>query len=156
MRKYRLSAIVSGMAVIGVTATLTLAAVPAQATSSIPGPSQTCSSGQPKLDYQWGYLLEPGGYYFYTWSNVCGTGTWAFTGAVSGGANPTGNFLWTLRMPTSPYHRIWLHQDANGGGLSACFYSEDTDIYLDNYTGQDGGWIETPGNVQVSANTSPC
>jgi hypothetical protein len=142
------------LAVIGATATLTITAVPAQAATSIPAPSQTCSSGQTKLDYEYGSYTS-GVFNGISWSNVCGTGTWTFYNPLHG-TPLDGNFLQELRMPTSPYHRIWLHQDANGGGSSACFYSENTDVILDNYVNQDGGWIKTPGNVQVSDNTSPC
>ena len=149
MRK-SLSVIVTGMAAIGVTASLTLAAIPAQAASDIPGPPETCSSGQPRLDYE--TLSAYGHSDTYTWSNICGEGTWAW---IVGSGNYTYD-LWAVRMPTSPYHRIWLHQDPGGGGLSACFYSTGNDIYIDNYFNQYGLWIAQPGNVQVSANTSPC
>jgi hypothetical protein len=154
MKKSRLFATVSGVAVIGAAATLAIAVVPAQAAASIPGPAQTCSSGQPKLDYEYG-SYNMGYFNGITWSNVCGTGTWTLYNPLHG-LPLDGNFIQELRMPTSPYHRIWLHQDANGGGLTACFYSQDTDIILDNYVNQYGSWIKTPGNIQVSDNTSPC
>jgi hypothetical protein len=149
MRKSRLSAIASGIAVIGAAVTLVLTTVPAQAASSIPGSSQTCSPGQPKLDYEW-FLYNSSGNYTYTWSNVCGTGTWQWTVYTGAGA------LYALRMPTSPYHRIWLHQNPDGSGLSACFYSTNDDIYIAGYELQYGDWIGNPGNVQVSSNTSSC
>jgi hypothetical protein len=129
------------MATITVTASLTLAAVPAQAASVIPAPPQTCSSGQPKLDYE---SLDYS--YHYVWSNVCGIGTWLW--------NTSSYFVYAIRMPTSPYHRIWFHQNPDGSGLNFCFYSTGNDIYVTDATPM--GWIDTPGNIQVSANTSPC
>ena len=33
-----------------------------------------------------------------------------------------------MRMPTSPYHRVWLHQYANNTGYNYFFYSEDNDV----------------------------
>jgi hypothetical protein len=150
MRK-SLSVIVAVMAAMGVTASLTLTALPAQATSYIPSSSpETCSSGQPKLDYEW--LNAVGTTQNYYWSNVCGEGTWTWIDSQNGHSY----YLWALRMPTSPSHRIWLHQNADGSGLSACFYSTGNDIYMTNYYSQYGLWIDQPGNIQVSANTSPC
>ena len=154
MKKFSLSAIASGVAVIGATATLTISVLPAQAAASIPAPAQTCSPGQPKLDYEYG-LYTNGVFNGYTWSNVCGTGTWTLWNPLHG-LPLDGTWLQELRMPTSPYHRIWLHQYANNGGLNACFYSKDTDIILGNYVNQYGAWINTPGNIQVSDNTAPC
>jgi hypothetical protein len=143
----RKSAIVTGMTALGVTASLTLTAVPAQAASQIPGPQQTCSAGQPKLDYE--YIYETDSSNSYTWSNVCGTGTWTWNDA---GPGDYPYFLYAIRMPTSPYHRIWLHQYANGSGATACFYSTGNDVYIPSIP----TWETQPGNVQVSANTSPC
>jgi hypothetical protein len=121
---------------------------PAAATVYIPGPQQTCSSGQPKLDYEY---MENDNYNTLTWSNVCGVGTWGWADYQQGVW-----WLYAIRMPTSPYHRVWLHQNANGSGLTACFYSRNSDIYIQAYFNQYGTWIQTPGNVQVSSNTAPC
>jgi hypothetical protein len=120
---------------------------PAAATAYIPGSQQTCSSGQPKLDYEY---MDVGNYNTLTWSNVCGTGTWTWLGGTQE------YWLYAIRMPTSPYHRVWLHQNANGSGATACFYSRNSDIYIQAYFNQYGAWIQTPGNVQVSPNTAPC
>lgn len=40
-------------------------------------------------------------------------------------------------------------------GQAVCFYSQDQDIYMENYVGTYP-WITNPGNELVSANTSPC
>lgn len=119
---------------------------PAAATVYIPGPQQTCSSGQPKLDYEY---MQGQDYNTQTWSNVCGIGTWTWFG-------PQTYNLYAIRMYTSPYHRVWFHQNANGSGQAVCFYSRDQDIYIQAYLYNYGNWIITPGNVQVSANTAPC
>jgi hypothetical protein len=119
-------------------ATMSGATAPAQAaTTQTVSAAATCD---PKLDFE-----DLAG----DWSNICGDVTFAFGG-------DTGPGLAAIRMPTTPYHRVWLHQDTTGGGLTACFYSEDTDVYMANYTSKYGTWIEHPGNIQVSANTSPC
>lgn len=117
---------------------------PAAATVYIPGSPQTCSSGQPKLDYEY---MEPLNYNTQTWSNVCGIGTWTWDQAWD---------LYAIRMYTSPYHRVWLHQNPNGSGQAVCFYSRDQDVYIQAYFYDYGTWIQTPGNVQVSSNTAPC
>ena len=131
------------------TSTAASAAVPA-ATGTIPGPPQTCSAGEAKLDYEWGSYLTGGGL---TWSDVCGNGTWTFN------SDDTEYYLWAIRMPTSPYYRVWLHQDSNGDGLTACLYSQDNDIYIEDYANyylNAGFNIYYPGNVQVSDNTASC
>lgn len=121
------------------------AAVPAAADSSIPAGAQSCGSGQPKLDYEYENGSESGGGAT-AWSNVCGTGTWDWN---IGSFSTQDWLLIAIRMPTTPYHRVWLHQGSN----SLCLYSEDNDIYISGYDG--GTWLQ-PDNVQVSANTSPC
>lgn len=103
----------------------------------------SASSCDPKTDYE--YLAT--GSTPPAWFNVCGFGTWPW---------PFGSFLTALRMPTTPYYRIWLHQNSDGTGLSACFYSEDTDVYMADYVAKYGNWIEEPGNLQVTSNTNPC
>jgi hypothetical protein len=118
-------------------------------TGTIPGPAQTCSSGEPKLDYEWGSYPDGN----LTWSNVCGIGTWTFNN------DDTEYYLWAVRMPTTPSYRIWLHQDSNGDGLTACFTSDDVDVLMETYANQylsAGFNIYYPGNVQVSDNSAPC
>lgn len=140
MKASRLTPITVGVAAIGTAASLMLTVVPAQAVSSLPAPEQTCSSGQPKLDYEYLDLQDT---FVDAWSNVCGTGTWTWNSNI---------YLETLRMPTSPYHRIWLHENPDGTGQSVCLYSQDNDVMPPEAV----GWSDIPGNVQVSSNTTPC
>lgn len=130
-----LQKMLAGMVAVGATVGLTVAPVPAHASTTLPAAPETCSPGQPKLDYQYfvSYSSEP-------WSNVCGTGTWVWNTAYA---------MMNIRMPTTPYHRVWFHEFADGSGWADCFYSEDVDM---------GTWLrdEEPGNIQVSANTAPC
>jgi len=138
--KSRLRTALIGTAAIGSVLCLAVDyAVPADA-ATMPGSSQTCASGQPKLDYEWSNLqTNPAG----TWSNVCGDATWTWNQS---------DFVLYIRMPTSPYHRVWFHQYANGSGGAVCLYSEDNDVQPP----QQYVWEIDPGNIQVSANTSPC
>jgi hypothetical protein len=137
VRKPQLRAVVSGLAAVGSALTLMLVTtVPSQAATNgtIPAAAQSCASGQPKLDYEyWEVTIG------WVWSDVCGDGDWTFSGGE----------LVEIRMPTTPYHRIWLHQYDGSG--TACLYSQDTDITIPITT-----WEDVPGDVQVSANTSPC
>jgi hypothetical protein len=138
MRKPQLRAVVSGLAAVGSALTLMLVtAAPGQAATSgtIPAGASSCSSGQPKLDYEYWEVGEG-----WIWSNVCGNGDWAWQ---------SGTLLVEVRMPTTPYHRIWLHQ--YGGSGTVCLYSQNTDISIPAVT-----WEDAPGDVQVSANTAPC
>jgi hypothetical protein len=48
-------------------------------------------------------------------------------------------------------NRIWLHQHPNGKGWADCFQHSGGE-HTFTLTGRD----TTPGNIQVSANTSPC
>lgn len=114
----------------------------AAAGGSIPAVSPTCSAGQPKLDYEWYERVNGGGVSDKVWSNVCGTGTWTWLKAVAGG----GNYLAEIRMPTTPYHRVWLHLS---GHTPLCLYSRNTDISVP-------ATYDSPDDVQVAANTSPC
>lgn len=156
MSKFRLRSIIAGLAAITVTALLPLTttsaaqAQPAQptpipcdsASQCLPAPQETCSSGQTKLDYEWQSSVTGD----YVWSNVCGTGTWNWD-------DPSYDTLLEIRMPTSPYHRVWLHQYANNTGDNYCLYSEDNDVTVPYQSAWD---IYLPGNVQVSANTASC
>jgi hypothetical protein len=110
---------------------------PAEAVNgTIPALPVTCSPGQPKLDY------NGAGY----WSNVCGFGEWNWDS--HGGTIP----LVEIRMPTTPYHRVWLH---GTDGEAYCLYSQDTDVTPPNGGGVSYNWT-FPANVQVSNNTAPC
>lgn len=147
MTKFGLRRTITGIVISIVAAVgLPLATASAASASTIPSAPQSCSSGQPKLDYEYEYDTVSGP--VYTWSNVCGIETWTW--------DSTYYAIVALRMPTSPYHRIWFHENPNGSGLTACFYSQDMDLYMGNYTSRYGSWIYTPGNVQVSANTAGC
>ena len=112
----------------------------------------TCTSGQPKLDYQ---VDSNSGTNIY-WANVCGTGQWTWQADIPNFVHF--NILNAVRMPTSPYHRIWLHENANDTGGAVCLYSTGNDIFMDNLVGSgtDPSWIWWPANIQVSANTAPC
>lgn len=134
-------------------ATLAVATSPANAVTSSRGtgpilaatyqavsPAATCD---PKLDFEYGEQ----GVGLVGWTNVCGEGTFFI--------DTTEYYLWAIRMPTTPYHRVWFHQNSDGTGQAVCFYSQNQDIYLKNYVGTYP-WIYYPGNVQVAANTSPC
>jgi hypothetical protein len=124
-------------------ATTPQAARPLQAvTAQTSSAAATCD---PKLDFEYGNLNTGA----LTWTNTCGINTWAFDNAD--------DYMWAIRMPTTPYHRVWFHQYLTGnGGLSACFYSEGQDLYMENYVDTYGTWIYYPADFQVSANTSPC
>jgi hypothetical protein len=98
-------------------------------------PAATCD---PKLDYE--YQNAAGAF---EWSNYCGFGTWDWGGYV----------FWALRVPT---YRVWLHQYADGSGLSLCLWSDDADVYMYNYASQYGSWVYTPGNIQLTDNSTPC
>jgi hypothetical protein len=140
MRNSRLRGLTASIVMVGPLVGLPFAmAGPAAAAISLPNGPQTCSSGQPKLDYEYGYYTAEYGLQDITWSNVCGTGTWDWI--YPGGGSYE---LLEVRMPTSPYHRIWVHQ----GSSSWCLYSQDTDV-----SGPSGFYV---GNIQVSDNTTPC
>jgi type II secretory pathway pseudopilin PulG len=81
------------------------------------------------------------------WGNTCGDGFLSLYGE---------DYVNAVRSPSAPYHRIWFHQIADGGGLTACFYSTGQDIYPSDYVSEYGSWVEYPGDIQVSANTTPC
>lgn len=117
-------------------ATTTVVSATAQAVS----PAATCN---PKLDYDAEYMP----YAPFYWGNFCGVGSYTIN--TEGTSDIV---ISTIRMPTTPYHRVWFHQNDDGSGLSMCFYSKDTDInVLDS-----PAWVQTPGNILISANTSPC
>jgi hypothetical protein len=133
----------TGLAAIGAALGLTLSTTAAArvTAAAIPGGTVTYASGQPKLDYLsvyggGGAPVPTAG----TWSNVCGVGTWTWNQYYT---------LHAIRMPTSPYHRIWLHQNADGSGWAVCFYSTGGNVSIP--FGYDN-----PGNIQVSANTARC
>jgi hypothetical protein len=152
------------------------AVLTAGAVTAAPASASTCS---PKLDMNVGFsgVLDsadhatassaasadaPSG-----WINTCQSGVvyekWSgsdnmfgcpyviifdvYMGCVPPDPGPYG--VYTIRSPYAPYHRIWLHADVDGAGWSACFYSKDNDITIPQQ-------YDNPGNVQVSANTSPC
>lgn len=142
-------------------AAVVLAAGPAQAATvpvarslQVTGPAATAAAScNPKLDYE--VLNNNTG--TTSWSNFCGTGTGYIAWSLPGVPLSEYSYsLWAVRMPTTPYHRVWLHQNADGTGLTACFYSKNQDLYISNYVNKYGTWIYTPGNIQVSANTSSC
>jgi hypothetical protein len=119
---------------------------PAAAAGTIPAAPQSCSGGQPKLDYEYININTR----VSTWSNVCGTGDWTW--------DTSGTYqLLALRMPTTPTHRVWLHLTGVYTGEQACVFSQNADIYVWYLTnpGSDLYQVWT-GDVQVSANTASC
>jgi hypothetical protein len=156
MTKTRVRAALVALFAIALAVGLTVGADPALASSgSVPDDmSPTCSAGQPKLDYevQEQTNIGVGGYtYSYLWENVCGIGDWTWDAYSSGIGS---QLLYAIRMPTSPGHRVWLHEP--GGSATLCMYSTGNDVYLGNYIGTVGDWVESPADVQVSTNTAPC
>lgn len=143
--KVRTAAI--GLAAISITAALLAAtATQAQASASmhlvnglhvLTTNAASATSCTPKVDEE----LDG------VWGNTCGDGTLLLYNDYVVDA---------IRSPSAPYHRIWFHEYYDNSGLTACFYSEDNDIYPGDYVAEYGAWVETPGNIQVSANTSPC
>jgi hypothetical protein len=113
----------------------------AAASTSIPASPQTCSAGEPKLDYGWAEVVQ-GVQSSTVWSDVCGFAIWDWDASGGGGIN----LIIKVRMPTTPTYRIWLH---NSAGDAWCAYSEDSDISVP-------AAFDTPVNVQVSGNSSPC
>jgi hypothetical protein len=156
MRKSRqrgLTALVMLGTIIGLPLATTGSA--AAANGTIPGGQETCSSGQPKLDYEFGLTANDGfNYSDEEWANVCGTGTWNWD--VGNGYDGDWGLV-AVRMPTTPGHRVWLHQYANNTGWSYCINGTDTDFYVPVGGPNSGAYqYELPGNVQVSANTASC
>lgn len=74
------------------------------------------------------------------WGNTCGFGILYLDNEA---------LVTTLRSPYAPYHRIWFHQNADGSGWAACFYSTGHDIYIP-YS------YQYPGNILISENTAHC
>jgi hypothetical protein len=154
MAKLRTAAVV-----LSATLAMTGSMLTASTASAVPASAATCS---PKLDIE-GVIQNPdGGYPLDGWTNTCGVGVdWEeWSGSATWGCPYLyavdiyqgcmyNAFVITIRSPYTPYHRIWFHQDVDGAGWAVCFYSENTDISIpDQYS--------APGNIQVSANTSPC
>jgi hypothetical protein len=119
---------------------------PAAAAGTIPAGQQSCSAGQPKLDYEYANLTTR----VSTWSNVCGTGTWNF--------NQSGNYeLLAIRMPTTPTHRVWLYAYGPYAGDSVCAWSPNTDVYVYYLTNPGSELYQLwTGQIQVSTSTAKC
>lgn len=103
----------------------------------------TCN---PRLSYEYNYDTAHGS--VNRWSNFCGYGPWRWNSGLRA--------VMAIRMPTAPYHRVWFHENSNGRGATACFYSRNRTLYMKNYTHKYGAWIWGPASIQVSRSTAPC